>query len=345
MSTIDALKWVKAKKLMLYTSIGLQTWEIQVYLAKTMKIFQTIVVPARKESEYIQIKQSAITQFELNEEIVSFLPSISSKNQRSKKAHLNLRDKTVINASDMLLPVSIRKGGNLEKIIEQRATLLDAANINREFQIPYDPHHKSFAYNLSNKKAVPAVSSIRNHFLIHWTRAANGPWPTETCGDYYRAVIESDRYPRLAFDTLKNILVLKQIKASSRHMPQNVSAVSFSAVSPSEMLPLFKWRSRYVQMAFEPYGIGIEKKYAIEHGIRPVHYYKGKQPRSDVESWLTQSEGVKGDWRLEREYRFFGDLDLSTIPLDKMVCFCFRPEEADEITDRFGIKTFFMQEP
>jgi hypothetical protein len=338
---MDAVRWVKANDLMLLTSIGMQTWELEVYLAGALGVCQAIVVPASGESEFYRIKDWTRRQFGLDDRRISFVPEISAQSRQACQNRCCRRDETIVKSARVVLPVSLRPGGNLEKILDKHAGSV-FVSVDRRFQIPYAPRREKLSYRLVNRVLSAEVLAEAERYLIHWTRAASGPWPAETRQEYYRAVSESDRYPRDAFDTLNHILKTGAIKASSRHMPRKTPTVSFTSASPEQMIPLFKWRSRYVQMSFEPYGIGIEKSVSLSHGIRPVVYYAARRAPDGIEPWLTQSRGVKGDWTLEREYRFLGDLDLAAIPPQHLACFCLKAEQADEMRTRYGIRAFSL---
>jgi hypothetical protein len=123
-------------------------------------------------------------------------------------------------------------------------------------------------------------------------------------------------------------------------MPGNIPTVSFSGISPLEFAGLMRWRARYREMSFEPYGIGIEREFALRHGIKPVMYYEKECPLSPqgCDFWLTQSRGMKTDWRNEDEYRFRGDFSLAHVSHDKIVCFCFETKQARTIKRQYGIK-------
>ena len=127
-------------------------------------------------------------------------------------------------------------------------------------------------------------------------------------------------------------------------MPGKVATVSLSNRPPAEMAELMSWRSRYRMMSFEPYGIGIEKRAALERGSLPVIYYDRLSGDSAMnlnasDRWRTQSRGVKSDWTAEDEYRFAGDLDFSDISADNQIAICHTPGEAKEIVAKTGIKT------
>ncbi len=78
---------------------------------------------------------------------------------------------------------------------------------------------------------------------------------------------------------------------------------------------------------YEPYGVVITKKYAYEHGCRPV-LYLSRQEISDLavpeaELWrVVRLEGADGhsvNWAHEREWRCKGDFRLPTEPVAVLV--------------------------
>jgi hypothetical protein len=155
-------------------------------------------------------------------------------------------------------------------------------------------------------------------------------------------MLSSNTWPREALATLKRIIQSGKILASSRHMPGKVPTVSFSSLTPLEVIPLIRWRARYAEMSFEPYGIGIERTTALESGVRPV-IYGANADTADCENWLCQSPGNITDWRNEKEYRCLGDFQLDALPSDKLTLFCRFAEEVEALERKFGVKTYWFE--
>jgi hypothetical protein len=338
--TRSALQWVYESDMLLYTSAGMCTWEIILVLAKQIKITQRILIPSVTIEDFHYKCRPLASQFELNGESEKFVPVLpDSPVSVSHKDLMRKRDKVICEKADILVPVSVRKNGHMSALLSELGK--KDKKIEKRFIIDYKERTTALTYGIEERYITGEIKNIRNgQYITHWTRTANSSWPTERLIDYYTAIIESESYPRNAFATLQNILKTKQIVASSSHMPDNTPTVCFTALSPCEIVPLIRWRARYRQMSFEPYGIGITKHYALKQGIQPVQYYKKKAdchvPQYDM--WLTQSSGKKTDWRAEEEYRFRGDFDLSLIPYEKLICFCFTEQEAVSIEKNFGIK-------
>ena len=139
---------------------------------------------------------------------------------------------------------------------------------------------------------------------------------------------------------MRKILTGQAIIASSKNMPSNVKTVCFSGLIPKKVIGLMKWRARYCQMSFEPFGIGIERNYAMAHGIIEVRYYESS-PEKQIDgqdNWLWQSAGRKTDWRDEKEFRHKGDFDFSKVPEEKRIIFCHYKSKASLIQNQTGLK-------
>jgi hypothetical protein len=117
--------------------------------------------------------------------------------------------------------------------------------------------------------------------------------------------------------------------------------VAFTALAPSEAVPLMRWRKRYVRPTFEPYGIAICKMAAMDLGIRPVTYVESGSAASG-DSVLTQGYG-KGDWPREAEWRALGDVDLNALGDHEAQVLVPTAAEADEFKrlTRFQVKALF----
>ena len=228
--------------------------------------------------------------------------------------------------------------------------LLQAARSNgipveERFAVPHERGKQPVAYRLDNDRLNPELARIGRRYLIHWTRASNGPWPDERAIDFYAAVIESHTYPRSVFCTLMNILLNSRITATGTNMPDRTATVSLSGLPPTDTIPLMRWRARYRHMSFEPYGIGIARSLTEMLGLRQVRYADRRSTAiTEDDVWLTQSPGKRSDWRAEDEYRHRGDILLSDVPHDKLLAFCLTSEEAALITKVTGIRAVPFQQ-
>jgi hypothetical protein len=327
---VEAIEWCAEKEITILTSAGMTTWELIAAAVRLRKAKQRLFIPASSPQEFERKCHEASIQFDLEKPCIE---PLFFKARASRQEIARYRDECVIGSAEILLPICVRRKGSIEELLDRYGA---TASVVSRYQCPYGKRTPATRFELDVGN-VPDELHQCTH-LIHWTRTSNGAWPGERKIDYYRALLASDTYPRTAYHTLQNILATRTVRASSNHMPGKTSVVSFSACAPAQFIPLMKWRSRYRQMSFEPYGIGLEREWALSRGISPVRYLDAKSegPKPD-EPWLCQSAGVKGNWRPENEYRYRGDFDLNAVPREKMVAYCLYESEAQEIEKEMGI--------
>ncbi len=331
--TVAAIKWLQSNNIGLISSIGMQTWELSAALASMHKLPLRLFLPGVSPADFSAECEAAVSDYDLDPNLVEFIPVHVSSSAGSKKAFMAARDETVVQAADILIPVSLRSGGTMDGILES-AGLADK-RIVPDFRIEHSERNEPLKTTLEGKDLNPELEQVADKYVIHWTRGANGPWPSEKPIDFYRTILESETWPHTGFDTLVNIMENRLLLASSRHMPSNVETVSLSSLSPTEAIPLMRWRARYGEMSFEPYGIGVQKTYAQTAGILPVSYIEQDADTADSPLWLRQSVGAKTDWRTEQEYRCLGSLNLAQFPVEAMVIFCRTEHEAAILRGRF----------
>lgn len=338
-SAIHTVKWLSNNGYTIFTSEGLQTYELLIYLCILNKTNQTVVIGAHDMNHFLRKYLWLKGQFDFHLCNTVFLPLIT----QNKSEYFNNRDKYIVDNSDLLVPISIRSNGEMAKLIDY--ALKNGKTIDMRFEIPYQSRSEPLKYTLSKQDFSEKISRLKNEYLIHWTRTSSYYWPSERLQTYYQAITESDLFPRSAFLTLQNILNTGQIYSSGRHMPTGIRVVSFTGHTPLNFSSLMKWRSKHVEMSFEPYGIGIEKEAAIRSGIRPVFYVNKNQNFISIDRWLFQSIGKSGYWPDEDEYRYNGNVDFSIFSKSELICFCLKPEESEFIENKYHLKaTSFLSE-
>jgi hypothetical protein len=332
-----AVAWVGANGYRLLTSTGMQTWELLVALARDADIAQTMILSADDERDFDWQRERALRDFDLDPRLVDFRPTSRFSDLRQRPPRRD-RDSTIIDQADVLLPVSIRPHGALCSLIDKRMRCSRIRCI-RDFEAPYVARSSKPSYAVSGDNLTEALQSMQNRYIVHWTRASRGPWPTERPIDYYRALSRADAYPRNACATLHNILARGVIIASGRHLPRDIRAVCFTAAAPGAFAACMRWRRRYAEMSFEPYGIGVSRDCAGALGLKPVVYVDPGAPvPAHAQKWLCQGAGSAGDWRIEKEYRHLGDFSLSRVPREALIALCHTAAEARCIEKRFGIR-------
>lgn len=330
--TVDVLKYFREQNLSLFSSVGTLNWELPLCAASLMNI-RTTVVLYTSDSVSFQIKAENISSdFKLDNSTFVHLPL-----SEHEKSSMKLRDEYIMTAAERLFPVSLRPGGSMENFLK-KSDLKD--KMDSRFLLPREKAARSSFYHTFSGIANDDHILDSTDYLIHWTRTSLHPWPDETSFSFYKDLIQSDSYPRNAFHSLCNIIARGKIYGSERHMPKDVQAVCFTGHSPKRFLQHMRWRRRYVQMSFEPYGIGIEKKTAEAAGIQPVIYAGSGELRklNPSERWIHQSEGKKCDWSEENEFRYKGSFSLTNIRPDKLTVFCLYPYEASLIRNRYGVE-------
>ena len=365
----EAMRLIKKENLTLITSVGTQTWEMLIVIAKIQLVKQIIFVTADSIADFESRSKYYESQFKLDLDY-SIKPIIVENEKKSEI--LKKRDSVILDKADILIPISIREKGNMSELLLKA----DQRKIWSNFEINYKEKKKTevttelsnstlslysghfFLTRSINDAEVNGMYAITspNRFLnkkiclddyyIHWTRTSKQKWWDENLYDHYFNILQSDTYPKSAFNTLMHIFENLKINGSSRHLSKNNKCVSFTGAKFESFEKLMRWRKRYNEMSFEPYGVGIEKKIAIIKGIEKVKYLtvNEMQKIKISDKWKYQSIGKNGNWSLEDEYRFNGNVDLISIPSDKIIGICTNKKEALLIKNKFNIFAYSIYE-
>ncbi len=242
------------------------------------------------------------------------------------------RDSWIVALADTLVPVSIRPGGNLATMIERAC--FTPSKVDDRFNVSYKR-----AARRSFRPKLAAVASESEKLpwddLTHWTTSTADPWPGETKAEFYAAFEHGEQgYPRSAFHTLSRIVAERCLRASKRLIRGEERLVSLTACPPSELARLVKWRPSLVRWTFEPYGIALNRRKLESLGARPVIYGDDYQYEllGDHDKPFFQNSGHgENDWRVEKEWRLRGDLDLNLFGRDDGLVFVFTKQEADAL--------------
>jgi hypothetical protein len=335
-ATARVIDDIAKKNLTLLASVGTPAWEIGLCLAGLKKLPIMLFVPATPGENENRILSHYCAEFRLDPDFVRVFEIIGGTSPGNQHPFPTARDNKIIEMADIIYPVSIRPQGNFDKLLSKPP--MQNKVIDRTFAVPWQSRKINRLAPLSPEKLMPGLDDALRDYIMHWTRSVHYPWPGESKHDFYDALIHStDNYPRSALFTLMRILGERRLRASSRHMRKGVSAVSFSSLPPSQAVALMRWRSRYREMSFEPYGIAIKKSAAEQAGIKKAVY-----GNREMISYLTADEkpyfqniGTIGDWEQEREYRHLGDLDLCTFDGSEMYVITRSPSEIDKIKTVF----------
>ncbi len=308
------------------TSVGMNTWELAVYLVGKLGGRQVILTEPSCEPGEI------ISSFELDPKRTLILGPFDS-GRRVVIDSPHARDELAVSLADVVVPISIRPQGFFEKTLgaaSSRGRAVDTLYATTFSPATDQPHYDFKAHRFN-----PALA-VSWDYLTHWTRSHHGPLPGETAASFYRDLLESNEYPRSALRVLQRIVREGCIRASDRFIRGGYAVVSLTAHDPITATKLMRWRRRYVYYNFEPYGIAVTREAALTHGVRPVVYGDDSVFEALIESDrpFFQKAGSKvADWTPEAEWRHRGDFLLSDLPKDQVRVFVFRPEEVNVISE------------
>jgi len=331
--TVAAVRWLHDENCELISSIGLSTWNLLTALASLDTVPLRLFLPVSEPESFDDHTKRIAAEFDLHPDRTVFIPVTSDSRRRNKSLLMLRRDRAIVHYADLVVPITVRPAGNM-------ADLLDLARLSGKVVVDrfaVDYAHKPVGYcTTSYRNAVRAAAdSEAAEYIIHWTRGTSHKWPDERELDFWSDILTSDIWPRDAEATLQRLLRRRHIVASPRHMPGKTACVCLSELCPSSLLPLMRWRARYREMSFEPYGVGFHRDLAPSLGLQPVTYFDpGENTPPEPERWHYQSRGTVTDWRAEREWRHRGDIDFDEIPTDAIRVFCPTRAEAARLSER-----------
>ncbi len=329
-------------------SLGETTYELALYeICRTKSHIEIILTTGQLQAvanSEEDLRNILADEFNLPSERMSF--TCVETGEESAKQAPHLRDAEVLRRADIVVPVSIRPGGFWDIQLADSASL--SGKIDNRFRVPYQKSHTRIKQSFVERQPLTTTASRLENYLIHWTRATNGPWPGERRCEYYRAICDSEHtYPRSALATLERILTEKRIRGSSRHMPQGAAMVSLTSASLAESISLMKYRARYREMTIEPYAIALPSGIAEQSGIQQVTYLGTEElsQLSDAERLFAHAAGAeRTDWKREKEWRSYGDLDLSPL-WDDLIVLTENDEQAHRITKNYGLDAYAVFAP
>lgn len=314
-ATLAALDFAAENGWTIVSSLGMNTWELVTWAAGQRRARLRVACPEDTSNE----EQADIhRRFDLRGDLVEWIGVTRGEGRSAGKNWWEGRDTEIVSAADILLPVSVRRGGRIDSLLSSHAGKI----IDNKFRIPYvtSPHHERS--RIPPDHFSPDSQIWPDGWLIHWTRACHGPWPGENESDYYADLAAStDSYCRSAFTTIRRVLTERRLRGSAWRIGSGVPMVAFTELPPLESLKLMRWRSRWSRWSFESYGIAIAKDTAETLGSRPVRYVDEIEWKSiaDDDKPFTHRRGKQDDvWLAEREWRCEGGVDLSSIPPEQL---------------------------
>jgi len=342
-NTLHAAAWIAEHEMTLVTGIDLPTWELGLWGTSEVLGYSATLVPVpdwANVDEINRILTEKISDFGLMPQNALMIP-FYEKNPRSPKKSWLPRDRWILENVSNLFPVSVRDGGSFADYLTYNTL---SSKIHQQFRVSYNPKSE---FKPSIPDSFKSLDDLGDwNYLTHWTRSTPRHWPGESSTSFYTDIVNpGSDYPRSAFETLKHILDELQIRASGSKMYQNKKMVALSSAHPADMLNNMVWRRQQVRYSFEPYAIAIKRRPAEALGITKVRYGSSEERKG-----LTAAERIyfqtdnsdDGVWRKEKEYRFRGDLTLTSLdPSDILVLV---PTEAEKevIRAEYGLPAFAL---
>ena len=163
-------------------------------------------------------------------------------------------------------------------------------------------------------------------WLLHWTRAAAGPWPGETSEDFLDALIlQTETADHSAVTTLLRILSEGLLRASTEGIRGSFPVVAFTGVPLHEFRRRRVFRKHRHRFDFEPWGIAIRKNSLINFGVRPVIYGDDEVwsslNREEQPSFQKATSGGATNNSEELEWRAMGDVHLPQFSVSEVCVF------------------------
>lgn len=254
------------------------------------------------------------------------------------------RDPWIIAIADRIDVLHLRRGGTIERTILRRLEvdpfgvrvamedvraaerLLAAGALGRFLPRSSETLECEREQADSRESALKAEASDWNddEWLVHCTRRCDGPWPGQSWSQYRDEMLlgSDESASREPLDTLRRIVRMRRLIAGATTSKQAHRVVCFSAVPLPELLRRRTFRSHVSRWDYEPYGIAIRRRAAMNCGLKPVVYGKASQRNElpEKDRFLFQAAGRDREWEAEKEWRGLGDLDLASVdPADVRV--------------------------
>ncbi len=209
-----------------------------------------------------------------------------------------------------------------------------------------DPFTQSLCWQMPAPWLENSSNDAEWPYLAHCTRGNSGPLPDETLEQFRDRAWGAGSIPNShPLSTLQQILNDQRVRGSPWLTRSQQPCVSFSAVPLAELLSRRQFRSHLGRWDWEPYGVLVRRDVLQQFGARPVVYGDdaGYKLLAEDDKPYFQPLGKKNsrnqhgnnqDWSVEREWRLFGDLDLTELLCDSIVVFVATKKEAQQVARR-----------
>ena len=243
-------------------------------------------------------------------------------------------DRLLVAAADSLHLLKVRPGGNLAGLVKQRlsgmapASRMVGIHVSRPGNAPLQPPYPACPFLAPDPVSSALVrhvselpASFHGQFLAHWTRRCDGPWPGQAEREWLEQLVLSDPAgQRSAESVIERIILLQRIIASPAAIRNSVPVVCLTAIPVDQWPRMRVYRRHRRRWDFLPFAIAMRRDWLQRRGARPVIYGEAgdwQNLPSDGRPFFQRARSGKGkqqiDWRVEREWRVIGDLDLAEL--------------------------------
>lgn len=284
------------------------------------------------------------------------------------------RDELVISLADRVDCVWVRPKGKIDRALRKRLQRRSWTSTRIAIQAPFtekpshrvagelmtlgalgwycpvpQSRHRRPSRPIHQVRTVPAGwarcaddAGDADSWLVHCTRACEGPWPGQSWRQHRDALFlsEAERMaiePRTPLESLKRIVRMRRLVASAITTDHRMPAVCFSSLPLQTLLSRRRYRPHLHRWDYEPYGIAIRKSAAIAAGFQPV-LYGTTQDRQQLEAedlYRFQARGNTYDWTEEREWRHRGDVTLDAFDRQDVRVFVADHRDAAELPPQY----------
>lgn len=277
-----------------------------------------------------------------------------------------LRDRVEVLESDQLVALHVRPNGNLHRLLIHRlreqsnsrtfVALGDGQLVPNElanelmeagaigwylWNQQRDEQESTLRLGESQRPKAPILDKFddQDAYLVHCTRRADGAWPDQDEEAYLDELILGDvARDRSSFAAISRIVGMQKLLATCTSVRGVQPVVSFTAVPLGAISTLRVFRAHRGRWDFEPYGVAIHRDVLRPLGARPVTYgneetWKSLSPDDRAYFQKVGDEDNSIDWRVEKEWRVEGDVNLSELNASQVRVFVPTLAEAERIAE------------
>ena len=319
----------------LVTSVGRLPFELSLWKARERGGAAVVVLP-----------EAPTPQLENETHLRELLPEnhllVWPQSAFSAAATQFLRDRLMGELADRASLIEIRRGGNMTRVLDSLCAR--HCPIEHAPEPPGNDEPQPFAATPAPDE--PPIFPENWDFLTHFTREAEGPWPGEPIGAYFKWLASGIPFiPRDAFATLCRILDERLLRGSSTFISGKARMVCFSAVEPAHAASLRRWRRGLGRWSLSLHGVALRREVLRKAGARPVEYVPGealKTTDSAERCFVQLKKSSAADWSEEHEWRIHGDVDFSQVPAGDLCVLVSTPAEAAHIRKTYALAAYVL---